>query len=1029
MARRWDYPLALATAVVLLLIGAGVIAVRADATSSTVSTRASPPSYQWPEAHQNPTLTGVSLDPSINAANASSLGVRWMTYTGSEILSSPVVAWNAALRESLVFVGNDAGYMTAYDQATGVPVWSDNLGGPVRSTSLVDGAYLWTAPTTGGRAYKLNAATGATVCSAPIQNATGETVDASPVMATPPGGQATVYFGENDTGNYNGPVTAINEANCSSDFSSTPEPKPGAGGVWDFLSYGVSKTGHGLVFFGTSDPDSAVYAIDAITGAFVWRFQTSNPSPYSFDVGAGVTVSPPGNNGFADGVVYVANKHGIMYALDLTTGAEIWEYNFGAQTGLSPTGSLATAALSGTNLVFGDTGGVWDLDAVNGTKLWYHSNGPFAEVDGAPAIIGPNGKQVVVASDLTGSMIVLSLAKGSQLYTYQTGAFSVGSPAETDGNIVDISGNGFVYDLAPGAGTGAAPTTAVSAPANQATIANPNGPVTVSGRATAAGPIGAVTVSIQRDGAGGTWWDGVSGSWVASAYPNQAQLNTPGSTSTSWTATFPVPPAGGTFEVFASAVTDGVADPSIGLSAPTAARSSFTVSPSSTATRFVAPVPWVGPGGPVQVRGSGFAANEAVTVSLHGVSLKTLDASSSGTLAPTNVVVPVGAPFGPAALDATGTTSGDLGVAPIYVTNSWSQIGFNWLHQAADPNDTVLGHHLSISPPTFLAQAWSFNAGSAVIGSVAVSAGLGFFADQAGQVFALNMATGRPSWTYTIPGNPEVDTTPAVTQTSLVLVASLGGTVTALHEFSGALAWQTTVGGQLEGSPAIVGATAYVGSDNGTVTAINAQTGSIIWSDNLGSEAAAPAVDPTAGLVIVSNNQGRVSALHVADGTTAWQMSVPGQVTAGVVIGQGNVYVGSLNGTLYAFNEQTGASEWAYAAGGPISAPIADVQGQLIVGAGNGVIHYLVPATGKAVYAITVGQPVVGVAGTTNFVASLGAGGDILGSKPAADNPRAWIATQGTALRSQPTVVNGEVIVAGASGMVDVYTVPGSPAY
>ena len=99
--------------------------------------------------------------------------------------------------------------------------------------------------------------------------------------------------------------------------------------------------------------------------------------------------------------------------------------------------------------MFGDTGGVWDLNALNGTKLWYHSNGPFGEVDGAPAIIGPSGHQVVVASDLTGSMVVLSLADGSQLYTYQTGAFSVGSPAETDGNIVDISGNGFVYDFAP----------------------------------------------------------------------------------------------------------------------------------------------------------------------------------------------------------------------------------------------------------------------------------------------------------------------------------------------------------------------------------------------------------------------------------------------------------------------------------------------------------------------------------------------------------------------------------------------------
>ena len=174
-----------------------------------------------------------------------------------------------------------------------------------------------------------------------------------------------------------------------------------------------------------------------------------------------------------------------------------------------------------------------------------------------------------------------------------------------------------------------------------------------------------VTVSIQRDGAGGTWWDGASGSWVASPYPNQAQLTTPGSTSTLWTAAFPVPPAGGTFEVFASAVVGGVADPSIGLSAPTAARSSFTVSPSSAATRFVAPVPWVGPGRSGPGSRSGFAANETVSVSLDGAPLETLQASASGALAPTNVVVPVNTPFGPAALDAIGITSGNLGRGPL----------------------------------------------------------------------------------------------------------------------------------------------------------------------------------------------------------------------------------------------------------------------------------------------------------------------------------------------------------------------------
>ena len=166
----------------------------------------------------------------------SSLGVRWMTYTGSEILASPVVAWNATLQKTLVIVGNDAGYLTAYDQATGVPVWSVNLGGSVRSTSLVDGPYLWTAPTTGGRAYKLNAATGATVCSAPIENADGRDGRRLAGHGNAARGQPTVYFAENDIGEQQRPGHRRRRGQLFGRLlRRPPNPSPGSG------EYGTSS--------------------------------------------------------------------------------------------------------------------------------------------------------------------------------------------------------------------------------------------------------------------------------------------------------------------------------------------------------------------------------------------------------------------------------------------------------------------------------------------------------------------------------------------------------------------------------------------------------------------------------------------------------------------------------------------------------------------------------------------------------------------------------------------------------------------
>ena len=200
----------LAATCVLGVLIAGAPALRAGATTAnpvpgvggamagsagTISGAASASQYRWPLFHDDPQLTGTSADPGLSTASAGKLGVHWMANLGASTLSSPMVAYNAALGKTLVFVGNEAGYFTAYDQATGLPVWSVQTGAPVRSSPLAEGGSVWVAPNRAFRLYKLNAATGAVECSAPTPM--GLIVDATPTIATPPGGEPTVYIGVN----------------------------------------------------------------------------------------------------------------------------------------------------------------------------------------------------------------------------------------------------------------------------------------------------------------------------------------------------------------------------------------------------------------------------------------------------------------------------------------------------------------------------------------------------------------------------------------------------------------------------------------------------------------------------------------------------------------------------------------------------------------------------------------------------------------------------------------------------------------
>lgn len=351
----------------LLVTGVLAIGMIPAASASPASPNASIPTYQWPEAHGNPRLTGLSGDPSIKTTNAARLGVRWMANMGAQSLSSPIVAYNQALGQTVVYAGTEGGWFTAYSELSGKTLWSANIGTAIRSTPIVHGSSVWVVGTYGPRLLKLDAATGAQQCSTRSIYGLGE---ASPVIATPPGGQPTIFMGSVDLAQ-NGPVYAFHLADCSLAWQNAPYPV--GGGVWDFMSYAIDApttafpSGEPLVLFGTSDPDGEMYALDAKSGALVWRFQTLAVNNDS-DVGAGIAISPPGANGFADGVAYTSGKDGITYAVNLTTGAQIWNYVF--ENPEVSNGSRSTPALVGNQLVIGTSVGTFDLNATTGAVNW-----------------------------------------------------------------------------------------------------------------------------------------------------------------------------------------------------------------------------------------------------------------------------------------------------------------------------------------------------------------------------------------------------------------------------------------------------------------------------------------------------------------------------------------------------------------------------------------------------------------------------------------------------------------------------------
>ncbi|HMC40985.1 MAG TPA: hypothetical protein VKI19_15070, partial [Acidimicrobiales bacterium] len=78
-----------------------------------------PPQYQWPKFALAPGDNGVSADPAISTQNAAQLGVRWMAPTQGPALTSPVVAYSSGLGRTVVYQGNEGGYLNAFDAGSG----------------------------------------------------------------------------------------------------------------------------------------------------------------------------------------------------------------------------------------------------------------------------------------------------------------------------------------------------------------------------------------------------------------------------------------------------------------------------------------------------------------------------------------------------------------------------------------------------------------------------------------------------------------------------------------------------------------------------------------------------------------------------------------------------------------------------------------------------------------------------------------------------------------------------------------------
>jgi len=238
---------------------------------------------------------------------------------------------------------------------------------------------------------------------------------------------------------------------------------------------------------------------------------------------------------------------------------------------------------------------------------------------------------------------------------------------------------------------------------------------------------------------------------------------------------------------------------------------------------------------------------------------------------------------------------------------------------------------------------WSIPTRSPMFAAPLVTGGVLYAGSEAGDLFAIDVATHTEKWRYR--GPREIHTQPALAADTVVFGS--GPVLIALDAATGIERWRFD-SGTLAGGISIANGTVYAVVDPGHLFAFDLYSGNVLWH-----------VPPAAGvngwttlavfngLVYGGNNLRRLVALDAFTGETRWTFDAA-DVPSDPIVADGVLYFGTWSpassGTaerrVYALDTATGAQLWSAVVTGDVQAGPA---------VGEGIVFFT--TTGGKVYA------------------------------------------------------------------------------
>ncbi|MCC7236325.1 MAG: PQQ-binding-like beta-propeller repeat protein [Bryobacterales bacterium] len=317
---------------------------------------------------------------------------------------------------------------------------------------------------------------------------------------------------------------------------------------------------------------------------------------------------------------------------------------------------------------------------------------------------------------------------------------------------------------------------------------------------------------------------------------------------------------------------------------------------------------------------------------------------------------------------------------------------------------------------------WTWDAGEAIESSAAISGGMVYVASMAGELAALELATGKVKWRYKT-GAEVGESSPAVAG-GIVYVGDLGGVIHAVDADGGKPLWTFKTAGEVKSSPVIAEGRLLIGSYDSHLYALDARTGKLIWKFQTTAQVhSTPGV--AGGITFITGCDEIFHAIRVSDGREDYQIPSRAYTGASPALTPAMAFFGTFDNQVLGVSLAQRKVAWRYEHPRrkfPFYSSPAVFANRVYVGGRDKMMHALDARTGRELWTFMTrsrvdSSPVyVRGAGGQRDRVFFGSNDGRLYALDALTGVKVWDYEAGAGLSASPAAAAGMLVIGGQDG-------------